>query len=92
MITKESSDTELMAAFDALRSQACGDTLGDLSDSPREAVERANETGEVLGMTVIRTIYAGTNCPGTPVFATDAAHRLWVVNDLDGPWAIEVTA
>ena len=41
-------------------------------------------------MTVIRAIYAGTNHPGTPVLATDAAGRLWVVNDENGPWAIEL--
>jgi hypothetical protein len=86
-ITKQSTDTEIMAAYESLREQACGEAIGRSSDmTPAEAVEAEP------GWTLLRAIHSGTNCPGTPVLARDAAGRLWVVNDLDGPWAIMVEA
>lgn len=90
-ITINSTDEELMAEFESLREQACGEQIGEPSDTPAGAVARASETNEVVGMEVIRAIHSGTNVPGTPVFARDLADRLWVVNDLDGPWAIQVS-
>lgn len=89
-ITINSTDEELMAAYETARRNANGEAIGVETDTPAEAVARARETNEIIGMTVIRTIYSDTNQPGTPVFATDTAERLWVVNDLAGPWAIQL--
>jgi hypothetical protein len=80
-IDGNSSDLELMTRFHSLRQQACGEEIGSSDQTPAEAV--ASE-----GWTLVRHIYRGTNCPGTPVLAEDAAGRLWVVADLDGPWGI----
>ena len=82
-ITINSTDAELMAAYETHRRNANGEAIGHEKDTPTEAVERE-------GWTVLRTIYGGTNHPGSPVLANDAAGRLWVVNDIDGPWAIQL--
>lgn len=83
-VTAQSTDLELMDAYESFRRQACGEAIGEVKQTPADAV-----TSE--GWEVLRTIYAGTNQPGTPVLAKDAADRLWIVNDLDGPWAIQVS-
>lgn len=83
MITTTSSDTELMKEFDSLRAQACGEAIGERDQKPAEAVAAE-------GWKEIRRIYSGTNVPGQPVFAEDLRGRLYVVADLDGPWAIQV--
>jgi hypothetical protein len=83
-ITIGSTDSEIMAEFESLRRQACGWEIGQKDQTPRDAAESE-------GWTVIRAIYTGTNVPGTPVLAQDIAENLFVVNDLDGPWAIQVT-
>lgn len=90
MVDIHSTDEELMAAFEIHRANGNGEPIGNEADTPARAVIRASESGEVIGMTVVRAIYAGTNHPGTPVLATDIAERLWIVNDLNGPWAIQV--
>jgi hypothetical protein len=83
VLTIDSTDSEIMAEFESLRAQACGWEIGEKDQTPREAAEAE-------GWTVVRVIYASTNVPGTPVLAQDLAENLFVVNDLDGPWAIEV--
>lgn len=83
ILTIHSADAELMERFESLRRQACGEGIGLEGQTPAEAVAQES-------WTLIRTIYSGTNQPGTPVLAEDAAGHLCVVNDLDGPWAIEV--
>jgi hypothetical protein len=83
-INIHSSDVDLMETYDSLRAQACGEAIGSADMTPAEAV-----AAEPC-WTAVRAIHGGTNCPGTPVLARDAADRLWVVNDLDGPWAIMV--
>lgn len=82
-LTTESTDAELMEAFESLRRQACGEGIGSKDQTPAQAVESE-------GWTRIRTIYQATNCPGTPVLAQDPADGLWVVDDIYGPWAIQV--
>lgn len=82
-ITIHSTDEDLMEVYEAHRRNANGEAAGNEADSPAEAAERE-------GWTVIRTIVSGTNHPGCPVLAQDSADRLWVINDLDGPWAIQV--
>jgi hypothetical protein len=82
-IDRNTSDLELMGRFHSLRQQACGEEIGSSDQTPAEAV--ASE-----GWTLVRRIIRGTNYPGTPVLAEDAAGRLWVVDDLDGPWGIIV--
>lgn len=83
-ITKSSSDVDVMAEFESLRAQACGEGIGERDQTPQEAAEAE-------GWTMLRSIKEGTNVPGTPVLAEDARGRLWLVNDLDGPWAIMLT-
>lgn len=82
-LTADNSDTELMDRFESLRRQACGEPIGDQEQTPTEAVGYE-------GWMLIRALHQGTNSPGTPVLAQDAAGRLWIVNDLDGPWAIQI--
>lgn len=82
-MTVETSDIDLMARFESERRVANGEPIGETDQTPAEAVAAE-------GWTLIRTIAGGTYCPGTPVLAQDGAGRLWVVNDLDGPWAILV--
>ena len=79
----DSTDEELMACYESNRRNGNGEAIGEVSQSPSEAVKSE-------GWTLVRAILKGTNCPGTPVLAKDAADRIWVVNDLDGPWAIQV--
>ena len=83
-LTINSTDEELMEAYEAQRRMANGEAIGDEKQTPTEAVESER------GWNIVRTIYGATNQPGTPVLATDPAGNLWVVNDLDGPWAILV--
>ncbi len=82
-LTTQSTHTELLAEFESLRRQACGEAIGEADQTPAEAAEAE-------GWTVIRAIYNSTNVPGTPVLAQDSRGSLYVVNDLDGPWAIQV--
>ena len=79
----DSTDEELMACYESNRRNGNGEAIGEVGQSPSEAVKSE-------GWTLVRAILKGTNCPGTPVLAKDAADRIWVVNDLDGPWAIQV--
>lgn len=83
-ITINSTDEELMERFESERRMANGEVIGADDQTPAEAVESE-------GWTLIRAIHSGTNIPGTPVFAKGPDDRLWVVNDLDGPWAIQVS-
>jgi hypothetical protein len=78
-----STDLELMAAYRAGNDAGDGEVCGEENDSPREAAERED-------WTVIRSIYEGTNEPGTPVLADDGAGALYVVCDVNGPWAVRV--
>jgi hypothetical protein len=55
MLTQHSSDQELMAEFDSLRAQACGEEIGSADQTPAEAVE------EETGWSLIRAIHGGTN-------------------------------
>jgi hypothetical protein len=82
-VNAQSTGADLMAAYETHRRNANGEAIGAANDTPAEAVERE-------GWTVLRAICGGTNCPGTPVLAQDEAERLWVVNDVEGPWAIQV--
>lgn len=82
-ITINSTDKDLMAAYEAHRRNGNGEAAGKDSDTCAEAAERE-------GWTVIRHIYAGTKQPGKPVLAQAPLGDLWVVNDLDGPWAIQI--
>ena len=45
MTTKQSSDTELMAQYDSLRNQACGEAIGEREQKPAEAVEAEIKCG-----------------------------------------------
>lgn len=83
-ITINSTDEELMAAYETHRRNGNGEQAGKDDDTCAEAAERE-------GWTIMRHIYAGTNQPGTPVLAQTLLGDLWVVNDLDGPWAIQVS-
>lgn len=83
IISTSSGDAELMEAYEVHRRNGNGDGIGIDSDTPTEAAERE-------GWTVIRSIYDATNQPGVPVLAEDAGGYLWVVNDIHGPWAIQV--
>jgi hypothetical protein len=77
------SDADLMAAFEARRSQNRGGEIGQADQSPHEAAEST-------GWRVVRAIHSGTNGNGTAVLAQDAWGALWVVDD-PGPWAVRVT-
>lgn len=82
--TIANSDFELMREFESLRRQACGAPIGEEDQTPAEAAEAE-------GLTVIRAIHGGTNVPRTPVLAKDPRGSLYVVNDLDGPWCIQIS-
>jgi hypothetical protein len=82
-LTRQSTDIELMTAYENLNAEGCGEAVGNDKDSPAEAAAAA-------GMQVIRRIYAGTNCPGNPCLAEDNLGGLWIIDDLNGPWAVEV--
>ena len=82
-LTDIPSDIELMQRYEALRRQACGVPIGDPKHDPAGACQ-------FEGWKIVRRIESGTNCPGTPVVALDDRERVWVVNDLDGPWAIRI--
>ncbi len=86
------SDAELMERYKAEQEKGNGEAIGEPHHTPREACE-AEE------WRIIRAIHAGTNVPGTPVLAVHEVELqgggsliegVWVVNDVNGPWAIQV--
>jgi hypothetical protein len=82
-LTVDSTDEELMEAYELHRRNANGQAVGEITDTCEQAAQR--EEWEV-----IRHIYGGTNQPGKPVLARSISGDLWVINDLDGPWGILV--
>lgn len=72
------TEQEAMQMFESLRQQACGEAIGKDSDSPLEAAER--EGWEVL-----------REWSKDHVLAANGAGELWVVCDIYGPWAIQIT-
>jgi hypothetical protein len=83
IITVDSTDVELIQAYHVGNDAGYGVACGYENHSPRDAAEWE-------GWTVIRSIYGGTNEPGIPVLATDSAGRLYVVCNVNGPWAVMV--
>lgn len=84
-VTANSTDAEIMDVFDSLRRQACGEAIGSADQTPEMAAVEE-------GWTIIRSICQGTNCPGIPVLVRDGRSDLWVVNDIEGPWAIQIAS
>ena len=81
-ITKDSTDEELMDAFEAGNNAGDGFAAGETTDSPEEAAEREE-------WIVLRNIQGWTNNPGEPVFCEDG-DDLIVVENIYGPWAVTV--
>lgn len=83
-ITLNSTEKELMAAYERYCSKGAGEAVGFPSDAPATAAMRE-------GWCVIRRVYHHTDRPGVPVLAKSPSGDLWVVNDIHGgPWAILV--
>jgi hypothetical protein len=84
MITKNSTDEELMDAFEAGNNAGKGFGAGETTDTPTEAADR--EEYVILR----RSIEGGTNNPGEPVFCEDG-DDLIVIANVHGPWAVTVS-
>jgi len=83
LTANSTDDIELMDAFRDGNNEGDGEEIGETSDTPEQAAVRED-------WTVIRHIWEGTNCPGSPVLADDGAGALYVVCDVNGPWAVRV--
>ena len=81
-ITKNSTDQELMDAFEA------GNNAGN-GFGPGEGDETPFEAADAEGYIILRAIEGGTNCPGEPVFCEDG-DDLIVIANVNGPWAVTV--
>lgn len=81
-ITTNSTDQELMDAFELGNNAGNGFGAGETTDSPLEAADREEYI-------VLRNIEGGTNCPGDPVFCEDG-DDLIVIANVNGPWAVNV--
>ena len=82
-ITINSTDVELLKAFESARANANGEEWGKVIDTPREAIERE-------GWTVIREINGASNPSKTLLAQHPVAKTLAVVMDIYGPWGIVV--
>ena len=81
-IDKNSTDQELMDAFEAGNNAGNGFGPGKGNETPFEAADAEEYI-------ILRTIVGGTNCPGEPVFCEDG-DDLIVIANVNGPWAVTV--
>ena len=82
MINKNSTDQELMDAFETGNNAGNGYGPGEEKDTPFGAADREEYI-------ILRSIEGGTNNPGEPVLCEDG-DDLIVIANVNGPWAVTV--